>query len=247
MLLPASSLSPGTDLDTLRAHWDEADGSGLWFGPDAPVQFGLPPAQVAELRSAWIRGIKDHPVDYLQHRIAYSLSLLGITQSTYGVFAPSADPGYWGFDFTVHPEFSPSFRSWYGRSIATSGVFASFRLWMFVAVLFGVGATNRGRRSVAVRTLVAAGLGSTVSFMMAGASSGFRYAWFTMLCALLVLAIGLSWVAEWVARRRQPGPGDVSPPASDPTATDLEVTPSEGAPADDIVGAPSPSFAWVPA
>ena len=204
MLIPASSLRPGTDLATLRAHWNEHDGSGLWFTADAPVLFALPPAQVAELRHAWIDAIEEHPLQYLEHRAKYSLSLLGLTSRSYGVFSPSSVPSTWGFTYALPRQNAPWFRSWYERTFVEGGIFGWFRQWMFIAILLAVGVTSRGRRSIAVRCLMAGGLGSTCSFMLAGASSGFRYAWFTALCSLLAAAIGLFWMTHWIVLRRRP-------------------------------------------
>ncbi len=81
MLIPASSLRPGSDLATLREHWSEGDGSALWFAADAPVPWALPPAQVAQLRRAWIDAIVEHPLQYLEHRAKYSLCLAGADQA----------------------------------------------------------------------------------------------------------------------------------------------------------------------
>ena len=203
MLLPASSLRPGTDLAALRAHWAEADTDPLWFTPDSPLVFAVPPEQADELRSAWIDAVEDHPLDFVEHRLDYTLALLGVTHPTFGAFWPPRQPAELGFDYSVSRSYAPWMLAWYERTIASSNVFASFRLWMFVVVLIGVGMTRRGRRSVAVRTLVAAGLGSTLSFALAGATAGFRYSWFTMLCALLTGGIGLAWAKEWCSRRRR--------------------------------------------
>jgi hypothetical protein len=202
MLLPASSLRPGTTLGDLRTHFDEAEGGNLWFSSDAPVYWMLPQGPVAELRDAWIEAIKDHPLQYLEHRARFSLGYLGLDKDAYAIFGPGTRPEQMGFTYMVGDDYFPGFRQWYERDVASNEFFGPFRQWMFVAVLALVGLSRRGRRSVAVRTLVLAGLGSTLSFMVAAASSGFRYAWFTMLCSLLTAAIGLSWVVEWFAARR---------------------------------------------
>ncbi|HZX53908.1 MAG TPA: hypothetical protein VFE86_04470, partial [Ilumatobacteraceae bacterium] len=182
MLLPASSLRPGADLAAIRRHWAEADSDPLWFSQDSPVVFFVAPEDVDELRTAWINAVEHHPVEYVEHRLSYTLSLLGVTHRTVRIFWPPQKPSDAGFHYSISPDYAPWMRAWYERTIATSDVFASFRLWMFMVVLIGVGITRRGRHSIAVRTLVAAGLGSTLSFALAGATGAFRYSWFTMLC-----------------------------------------------------------------
>jgi hypothetical protein len=203
MLVPASSLRPGTNLAKLREHWSEGEGYGLFFTPDAPVKWAVPPAQVAELRRAWIDAIKDHPIQYLEHRAKFGLIFLGITKPSYGVFLPRTTPAGWGYDYSLPAESAPWFTSWYQRTFLEGGAFCWFRQWMFIVVLVGVGLTRRGRRSIAVRTLLASGIGSTLSFMVAAPAAGFRYAWFTMLCSLLAAAIGLFWLADCLRLRRR--------------------------------------------
>jgi hypothetical protein len=206
MLLPASSLNPGADLDDIRKWFDESDGGYLWFSPDPPVRFGVDAAAVAELRTAWLDAIREHPVEFAEHRLQYARSLLGFGRPTYVVWEVPQQPAMWGFGYHVHPPFAPWFRSWVERTVAHFGWYSAFRAWMWVLVLLVVGFSPRGRRSVAVRTLVAAGGASLLSFMLAGTSSGFRYAWFTMLCALLSLAIGLTWLARWAWQRYETRP-----------------------------------------
>lgn len=201
ILVPESSLRPGTDLAALREHWDEGESYGLMFTPDAPVNWGLTSAEVAELRAAWIDAVTEHPLEYLELRGKYGLIFLGITKPSYGVFLPRADAASWGFDYTVPSDNARWFTSWYEDTFKEGGALCWFRQWMFIVVLLGVGLSRRGRKSIAVRSLLAGGLGSTCSFMLAAASAGFRYAWFTMLCSLLAAAIGLYWLADWARSR----------------------------------------------
>jgi hypothetical protein len=203
MLVPPSARTPGADLATLREHWSEGESYGLFFGPDAPLRWALRPPQVAELRRAWLEAIKDHPVEYLALRTRYGLTFLGFTKPSYGVFLPRTTPEGWGFDYSIHSDYAPWFTGWYDRTFREGGVFSSFRQWMFIAVLLAVGLTSRGRRSVAVRTLMAAALGTTFSFLVAAPAAGFRYAWFTMLCSLLAATIGLFWTAQWLRLRSE--------------------------------------------
>ena len=201
MLIPSSSLRPGADLETLGEHWNHAEGGGLWFAPDAPVAWALPPEQVGELRRAWIDSIEEHPLQYLQHRARFGLAFLGLSEPSYGVFNPTTSPAGWGFDYSLTPEFAPWFRSWFHETFVEGGVLCWFRQWMFIAVLVGVGLSPRGRSSIAVRSLLAAGVGSTCSFLLAASSATFRYAWFTMVCSLLAAAIGLYWITDWLRSR----------------------------------------------
>jgi hypothetical protein len=237
LLLPASSLTPGTTLDDVRAAVDEGESGALWFSEDPPVRWAVGPEAVSELREAWLTAIREHPIDMIEHRLAYAGSLLNIDRPAYSFYEPPALPAGWGFDFSLHRPFFPSFASWFGGTVATWGWYGWFRLWIWTLVLLVVGLSRRGRRSVAVRTLTAAGLGSLLSFMAAATSSGFRYAWFTMVCALLTLAIASSWVLQWsLDRRRRARRGRPQPrgPSDDPGGDDGDEIPQDREPVADV-------------
>ena len=171
MLLPASSLYPGTTLDDIHAWFDEGEGGYLWFSPDPPVRFAVGPEAVATLRDAWWKAVREQPTEVIEHRLRYAISLLNVDRPPYVVYESLADPEAWGFDWTLREPFFPSLYSWIDGTVATWGWYGWFRAWIWTLVLLVVGLTPRGRRSVAVRTLTAAGIGSLLSFMVAGASS----------------------------------------------------------------------------
>ena len=144
--------------------------------PRAALDFIVPPDAVAELREAWMQAIRDHPIDMIEHRLWNVASVLNLDRPTYSVYYPPADPATWGFDYTITRRSSrastPGSR---GRSLRGGGTSGSAR-WTFTLVLLVIGLSPCGRRSVATRTLTAAGIGSLLSFMAAGTSGGFRYA-----------------------------------------------------------------------
>jgi hypothetical protein len=209
MLLPSSSLRPGATLDDIRAVLDDGDGGYLWFIPNAPVNFAVGSEAAAELRDAWLRAIREHPIEMAQHRFRTAWAILNLDRPTFSVYDPPQLPSMWpDLDYTLHPPFFPSVTSWVEGSVAHWSWYGSMRAWIFSLALLVVGLSPRGRRSLATRHLVAGGIGSQLSFMVAGTSSGFRYTWFTMLCALLAVAIGTAWICGWTRARfrRRAGP-----------------------------------------
>ena len=66
------------------------------------------------------------------------------------------------------------------------------------------------RQRPEARALLAGGLGSTAGLALGGISATYRYSWFTVLCALVVVGLALGRVT--VLAGRDPGAGgDVAP------------------------------------
>ena len=124
MLLPASSLRPGADLDAIRKAFDDGEGAYLWFGPEPALRCSIvPPDAVAELREAWLQAIRDHPIDMIEHRLL-ERGLRAQPRPSELTWSndPPADPAIWGFDYTIHPHRSSrAFYSWVEGTVATWG------------------------------------------------------------------------------------------------------------------------------
>ncbi len=80
MLLPASLLGPGLDLDELRAAFRPWSNLSLFttrHGMRSPFEPPLNASELAALRTAWLDAIVHHPRAWLSHRWQVTRALLG--------------------------------------------------------------------------------------------------------------------------------------------------------------------------
>jgi hypothetical protein len=82
MLVPVSRLGAGYPLPVLRARFNPAIADVLIWSPDAHRLVYATDANQAELRAAWLRALRDHPLSYLKFRAEYMAQFIGLRNDT---------------------------------------------------------------------------------------------------------------------------------------------------------------------
>ena len=139
------------------------------------------PAHWAELQRFWLQTVREHPGAWLAHRAAFFSALLGVDRSCY----PFHD-GIIGNDLGI--EFHPGPVS--RRAMAALHALENsllFRPWVWLAALLALmaAAALLGRQVGVVVTLGTSGVLYLLPYFVVGPTCDFRYAWWTVLSALL--------------------------------------------------------------
>jgi hypothetical protein len=157
----------------------------IFFDP-GNLKLSSDPAQLATLRSAWLRAVVDHPGIYLRHRMVMFEYLLGAnTPAVHYPFHDGMVKNDLGFTFQRTP-LNQAVMDWL-RSIQNS---LFFRGWAYlVAVLaLGAGGLALRRLDAAGAALCASALGYALPYIPTCPAGDFRYLWWTVLATLLLAA-----------------------------------------------------------
>ena len=211
LLIPSSSLEPGATLEDIRQHFTlhgEAV-NRLLFTPDAPVRFMITDPEIhREIRNAWLEAIRDHPLEYLRHRTAFTWALLGVSgEYTLGSVWPTESRAEdWGLNCPVRERYVPglfSVVSWIPR---TTDSWPWWRVWWMVGVL-AIGTALAGWRCAEARMLCGSSMMTIVLFALLAAAPGLRYLWLVSIAASVVVLLSLRRIPGLARRPLPPGEG----------------------------------------
>lgn len=191
-LFPAGSLRDGSSLDDIREHFRPEMGDLWLYGEGTPLIHPIKSASIVEAqRQAWIDAIRDHPVDYVQLRTAYTLGLLGFRGEVSGVFDRGSTPESLGIECPVPERRLPGVEAAVADLLDDASSWPMFRGWVFVLLLVGSSLVAGLKRCAESRALLAGGMANLATIVVLGISPTFRYSWFTAVCALVGCGLAL--------------------------------------------------------
>ncbi len=198
-------------MDDIRSRFTVREGGGnnLFFGVDPPVKFPLQDGPTVDrLARAWRGAIRDYPLAYLRHRLSFTAAFLGTSGPS--PIGSANDPGSRPEDFDLRcplPErYQPALFDRVHQWLLDVEATNVFRGWAFLVVLIGASLVAGLRRSLEARMLLLSGTSNLAIFAIAAVGPGFRYLWFTLVCALLSTCLAMARI-PWAARRD----GDTGP------------------------------------
>jgi hypothetical protein len=203
VLLPSSSLRPGATLADIDEYFSYERPTDLYWLPDSPLVMGA--GTYGDLRAAWTEAVREHPGAYLAHRARMAAGILGVTGPH--PLGTAVDGGGRGEDFgltcPLPDPFAPAARDGVQSLLIRIERANLWRAWSWLVLLVAAGAVAGFRRNPEARALVAVGAVSLVSIAAAAGSLTFRYAWVTVVCALVATGLALARGAEWHRQRRE--------------------------------------------
>jgi hypothetical protein len=224
VLLPPTSLRPGATLADIEEYFSYERPTDLYWLPDSPLVMGAD--NYVPLRRAWTEAVREHPTAYLAHRTRMAAGVLGITRPH--PLGTAVDGGGRPEDFGVTcplPQpFSPALREEAQSLLIRIERTNIWRAWSWLVLLVAAGAVAGFRRNPEGRALVAVGTVSLLSIAAASGSLTFRYAWVTVVCALVATGLAVARLVSWFRQHPQASvpSGDVhdgvdgGPEAGDP-------------------------------
>jgi hypothetical protein len=189
----------GTSIDELAPHYG-ANANNWLFGRAGGGLRTEDRDDLKSLRDAWILAIVDHPVEYLDHRIAVFASLLGLGQPRIAYVAmPYIVPNPFGLEFTPNPgsdllDASLELTPWF------------YYPWLYALLLLALGTILLVVRKRTAEVIAIGG--SAVAFvaphLLIVPSSDYRYLYYAYICSVVLTLLA---PAELMAsRRRVPRP-----------------------------------------
>ncbi|MFZ1096507.1 MAG: hypothetical protein WAN75_46000, partial [Xanthobacteraceae bacterium] len=190
-------------LDNLAQLYSPITNLGIyWYGPGKGLRVTDDPAEVEELKLAWLNAIRDNFLVYLRVRLDVFLTLLGVHANPLGPYYCMWEQGQPPADIFYRP--LPQLYMRLRDSIFFKGWF--YLLTLFLSLLVIV--RNRSASARRLAFLACSGIGYGVSYFVIAPSADFRYLyWLMVVFILIATSLGLSafdsarciWT-EWLTR-----------------------------------------------
>jgi len=194
LYLPASqrtNAGPPT-LDAVRCLYEPNDGSALFGTPTEKCPLRLAKivnaGAMADLEAEWARTVSRHPLMYLAHRWRVFRGQLALDDAR--VCYPlhvGIDRNDLGLTFSGSPLYAPAMR------VLTAAAYRTplYRAWIYVVLTVAL-LIARGRKRPAVLALGSSGLLYTLSAFVGSVACDFRYNWWSIVAALVLLVVAAS-------------------------------------------------------
>jgi hypothetical protein len=190
-------------LDNLAQLYSPITNLGIyWYGPGKGLRVTDDPAEVEELKLAWLNAIRDNFLVYLRVRLDVFLTLLGVHANPLGPYYCMWEQGQPPADIFYRP--LPQLYMRLRDSIFFKGWFYLLTLFLSLLVLV----RNRSASARRLAFLACSGIGYGVSYFVIAPSADFRYLyWLMVVFILIATSLGLSafdsarciWT-EWLTR-----------------------------------------------
>jgi len=158
----------------------------------------------AELRAAWIRAVREHPIAYLSHRMSAFIRFLGFRIRARAYWYPPSR------EIAAGRAWNSAIQSRLIGFAESHPQLIFFKAWFYVAIVALCVAVGARRRfaSVAFWAIGASGILYECSYLFVSTAGDFRYSWWIMCVALMLPALLARDLARRPGASRGPGPSD---------------------------------------
>lgn len=183
------ALRQGTTIDVIAREFNPRDHINLYRcrgkGCRALLQQIRDPDKLARLARNWSAAVREHPLEYLRHRIDVYRHVIGLAEQPVVTF-PIIVPNPWGY--ALEPS---RIRDVAVRILNSQLSTPLFSPWLYLliciaALALGAVAAARGA-SALLLGLSASGLLYHATFFVSACSPDYRYSLWTMMCGVLAI------------------------------------------------------------